>query len=126
MAEQAAMVRGGCCCGSIRYELDPTEGLVVNCHCTICRKTSGAPYVTWIVVAASQFKWIEAEPATLHASSHGTRGFCSRCGTPVSFVTTKRPGQIDVTVGSLDDPNPYTPSEDVYIEDKLDWIHELK
>jgi len=41
-------------------------------------------------------------------------------------VTTNRPGQIDITVGSLDNPNPYALSEDVYFEDKLDWIHGLE
>lgn len=119
------MVHGGCYCGSTRYELDPTDGLVANCHCTVCRKTSGAPYVTWIIVPEKQFKWAGEKPATLHSSNHGTRGFCNRCGTPVSFVTTNRPGQIDITVGSLDNPNLYAPSEDVYFEDKLAWINGL-
>ena len=119
------MVHGGCYCGSLRYELDPTDGLVANCHCTLCRKTSGAPYVTWLLIADVRFTWSGAEPASLKSSDHGTRGFCQHCGTPISFQTSQRPGQIDITVASLDDPNPYSPTEDVYIEDKLDWIHPL-
>ena len=42
--------KGGCFCGTIRYEFD-AEGIpVADCHCTMCRRTSGAPYVTWLVV----------------------------------------------------------------------------
>jgi len=120
------MIQGGCFCGAIRYELDPTGGLIVNCHCTMCRKTSGAPYVTWIIVARDRFKLVAGEPGVLRSSDHGSRRFCTQCGTPITFTTTKRPENVDVTVGSLDDPAPCAPTEDVYIEGKLEWVHGLE
>ena len=120
------MIQGGCYCGAIRYELDPTDGVVVNCHCTICRKTSGAPYVTWILIAKNQFRFLGDQPTIFRSSRHGTRGFCNQCGTPISFSSTKRPEKIDITVASLDDPETYAPTEDVYVETRLGWIDGLK
>ena len=120
------MIQGGCYCGALRYELDPAGGLIVNCHCSMCRKTSGAPYVTWIIVGASHFRLIGGEPEVLKSSSHGTRRFCAHCGSPITFTTTKRPENVDVTVGSLDDPEPYAPTEDVYVEGKLGWVHGIE
>jgi hypothetical protein len=31
-------VRGSCLCGGIRYEVDGPLGMVVHCHCSMCRK----------------------------------------------------------------------------------------
>ncbi|MFW2403484.1 MAG: GFA family protein [Gammaproteobacteria bacterium] len=119
------MTQGGCFCGALRYELDTTGGWIVNCHCEMCRRTSGAAYVTWIIVARGQFRMVKGEPGVLHSSDHGRRGFCMQCGTPITFTTTKRPENIDVTVCSLDDPAPYAPTEDVYVEGRLEWVHAL-
>lgn len=114
---------GGCFCGALRYEIQPGDSSVVNCHCTMCRRTSGAPYVTWILLTDEQFELKQGTPAELESSEHGTRWFCGRCGTPIVFRTTKRPGKIDVTVASLDEPNCCPPGEDVYTETKLGWVH---
>ena len=115
------MQQGGCFCGALRYEIEAGESHVVNCHCSICRRTSGAPFVTWILLTSDQFELIVGAPAILQSSNHGTRWFCERCGTPIAFQTDQRPGKIDVTVCSLDDPNPCPPREDVYVETGLGW-----
>lgn len=116
------MMQGGCFCRSLRYEIDPGDSKVVNCHCTICRRASGAPYVTWILLSEPRFRVIEGEPAILNSSESGTRWFCDRCGTPIAFQTARRPGKIDITVASLDDPDACPPTEDVYTETRLAWV----
>ncbi len=39
---------GGCFCGSVRYRAEAEPLRVMHCHCTICRRVSAAPVVTWI------------------------------------------------------------------------------
>lgn len=117
------MTQGGCFCESLRYEIDPGDSSVVNCHCSMCRRTSGAPFVTWILLSDEQFELTQGRPAVLKSSDHGTRWFCASCGTPIAFLTTQRPGKIDITVCSLDDPDSCPPSEDVYTESRLVWAH---
>ncbi|TXG79487.1 MAG: GFA family protein, partial [Rhodocyclaceae bacterium] len=40
------MIRGACHCGACRDEIElDTLDDIANCHCTICRRTSGAPLV---------------------------------------------------------------------------------
>ena len=53
------MIEGGCFCGKIRYTIDPGEYPIVNCHCSMCRKISGAPFVTWIVVPRESLKYLQ-------------------------------------------------------------------
>ncbi len=120
------MYEGGCFCGSLRYRIEPGNSAVVNCHCSMCRRASGAPYVTWILLSDEQFELRQGEPAVLKSSNRGTRWFCDKCGTPIVFRTSERPGKTDVTVCSLDDPNACPPSEDVYAETKLEWVHGIE
>lgn len=117
-----AVIEGGCYCGALRYRIDPDDSKVVNCHCGMCRRTSGAAYVTWILLTEDQFELVAGQPAELASSSHGRRWFCDRCGTPIAFRSSKRPGKVDITVCSLDEPEWFSSIEDVYVETKLAWV----
>jgi len=116
------MIEGGCFCGAIRYAIKDGEYIVANCHCTMCRRTSGAPFVTWIVVPDSAFQYTKGEPRTLQSSESGTRYFCESCGTPLTCINTEHPGKIDITTGSLDDPADFPPKFAVYDDTKLEWL----
>ena len=47
MSEQ---IEGGCFCGSVRYRFPTNDYRSSNCHCSMCRSISGAPYVAWMAV----------------------------------------------------------------------------
>ena len=116
------MIKGGCFCGAIRYEFEEGEYRVVNCHCTMCRRTSGAPFVTWVVVPPSAFRYVRGAPKWLKSSDRGTREFCGECGTPLVFFESGRADQRDVTVGSLDQPEAFRPSGAVHKDTRLAWL----
>lgn len=118
------MLTGGCYCGHLRYAIDADPKLVANCHCTICRRTSGAPYVSWIIIAADAFRWTAGKPALLQSSSHGQRHFCAQCGTPIAFSSSQRATDLDITIGSLDQPEPWIPTLAVHAESRLPWVHD--
>ena len=116
------MIEGGCFCGAIRYVVEGGNYLVANCHCSMCRKTSAAAFVTWMVVPTDSFRYVEGEPKVLRSSENGTRQFCSSCGTPVACINSTHPEQIDVTIGSLDSPEDYPPTMAVHEDTKLPWL----
>jgi hypothetical protein len=59
----------------------------------------------------------------LRESSPGvTRGHCSLCGTHVSYQHVGRPGAIDVTLSTFDDPSAYRPEAHIWVADKLPWV----
>ena len=91
----------------------------------MCRRTSGAPYVSWLVVEKGDFKWRMGNPETLASSSHGTRTFCSACGTPLTCVTETHPQIVDVTLGSLDHPESFTPVLEAFTDTKLPWTNHI-
>ncbi len=116
-----ALVKGGCFCGAIRYEFESGDYTVVSCHCSMCRKTSGAPYVTWAIVPKDVFTYTSGSPTELQSSEAGTRYFCSKCGTPVVCVNSKHPEIVDVTVGSLDHPQDFAPTMESFEDSRLPW-----
>jgi hypothetical protein len=63
------MLKGGCFCGWIRYEAAGTPFHETSCHCSICRRTTGAPFVTWFSVPRPGFRLVRGEPDHTHAGS---------------------------------------------------------
>ena len=80
------MLQGGCFCGRVRYEVKGELFNRTNCHCSICRRTSGAPFVTWFTVAQGNFHWLSGQPAAFESSPGVTRAFCRDCGTALTFA----------------------------------------
>jgi len=62
------MKTGGCFCKSVRYELKNNDYKVVNCHCSMCRRTSGAPFVSWLIVPTTDFRYTGDTPHLLKSS----------------------------------------------------------
>jgi hypothetical protein len=116
------MLKGGCFCGALRYEAHGTPFHETSCHCSICRRTTGAPFVTWFSVPRAAFRWARGEPVRFASTAHGTRSFCGRCGTQVLFESTTAPDELDVTAGSLDDPESIPPKDHSRTSSRLAWI----
>lgn len=121
MTEAGAAITGGCFCGALRYCIERVEQ-VANCHCSMCRRTSGAPFVSWLVVPRETFAYTQGAPAHLKSSERGDRYFCPACGTPIACVIASQPHHIDITLGSLDQPKRFTPSVDVHRRGRLPWV----
>ena len=58
------------------------------------------------------------------SSERAARGFCSDCGTPLSFRYLAG-DWIDVTIGSLDDPGAAPPELHYGVESRVHWLDKL-
>jgi len=115
------MADGGCLCGAVRYRFSGTPSSSVNCHCRSCRRASGAPVVAWITVRCSELSVLCGSPAVFHSSPGVTRQFCNRCGTALTYQSGRHPEKIDITTASLDDPEAYPATAEVWLEHRLSW-----
>jgi len=115
---------GGCFCRAVRYRLSAHPLRVTHCHCRHCRGTSGAAFMTWAEFPVRALAWMQGEAATFSTRAGVTRSFCGRCGTHLTYRNEATPGSVDVTAGSLDDPEQVTPRDHVWHDRKLSWIHD--
>jgi hypothetical protein len=116
------MLTGGCFCGAIRYQANGTPFHETNCHCSICRRTTGAPFVAWFSVRPTDFHIIKGEPTRFNTTKQGERSFCSRCGTQLTFKHAEFSEEIDVTTCSLDRPELVPPKDNTRTSSRLVWI----
>ncbi|WP_026988789.1 GFA family protein [Fodinicurvata fenggangensis] len=112
---------GGCQCGKVRYRISAGLERPHICHCRMCQKASGTPFMAFAEVASSDFAWTREEPSWFRSSEAVERGFCSACGTPLHFRYVGS-DKLDITLASLDEPNLVQPEEEVGCEGRLSWI----
>jgi hypothetical protein len=111
---------GGCQCGAVRFRVEGALGRASICHCRMCQKAFGnffAPLVSVDAVA-----WTRAEPRRFRSSNHVSRGFCERCGTPLTY---EAPDGVALAVGAFDDPSAIAPEIQFGTEAKLPYVDRL-
>ena len=85
------MNHGSCLCGDIAWTVDGEFTMLVNCHCSICRKVHGSGYGAFIACPADGLRWVSGAEKirTYQSSESGQRPFCPRCGSGVAAVAGK-------------------------------------
>ena len=117
-------VKGGCLCGSVRFECILPSKWCAHCHCTMCRKAHGAGYVTWVGFDSVQFMLITGDHhLTWYLSSTGARrGFCKTCGSTMLFESRRWPHETHVALGCIDDPIDRKPQANSFFDEHVSWM----
>jgi hypothetical protein len=127
MATSDKPLTGGCQCGAIRYEWRGKMAHASVCHCRMCQKASGQPFMGFAGGKQEHLRWTRGAPSIFRSSDMVERGFCKECGTPLTYAFDGT-GMISVTINSLDDPEAAPPTKQFGIESKVSWadsIHTL-
>lgn len=114
---------GGCFCGAIRYRFTDVFD-AGYCHCSICRRTTGAPMIAWANTPAPGFNLLQGEPKFLSSSYDFKRGFCGECGT-LMFSRSKDPARwayVSIHHGTIDRAAEIEPAVHICWSDRLPWF----
>lgn len=104
----AADLEGGCMCGRVRYTARIDNDDAYFCHCRMCQKASGNISLAMKDVKQADVQW-EREPDYYQSSPIARRGFCSACGTSLTFQYLEGSDKMDLIVGTFDDPSRFVP-----------------
>ena len=115
-------VSGHCFCNSIQFEVQGPEKFACFCYCESCQRAAGAPVVAWATYAKASFNVTKGEIRWFHSSPGVTRGHCAVCGSCISYENEKRPGEIDLTLSSLDDTSSPRLRAHIWTSDKPSWM----
>lgn len=114
---------GGCLCGAVRYEAREAPLRVNHCHCTDCRRASGAPFMTWGTFPRNAVTFTKGEPRTFKSSERAERLFCNTCGTQLVWAPVADTSLIDLSVGSMDEPERVQPTDHYFTRSRISWLH---
>jgi hypothetical protein len=119
-------LEGRCLCGQVRYRVD-TVFDAGYCHCSICRRITGTPALTWLAVPENAFAIVSGQVKDYRSSEHFVRSFCAECGTHL-FGRDQGPANpkvgfklVSVAIGTLDHPELVAPRIHQWYADRVHW-----
>ncbi|HEX5537623.1 MAG TPA: GFA family protein [Sphingobium sp.] len=116
----AGDITGSCLCGACRYTAAAEPIDIRACHCKLCQKATGAPMYARVRVPLDQVT-ITGPVGWYNSSPDLRRGFCPKCGTSL-FSERASANSIGLCMGSLDDPDRFSPTEHIWVSRKQSWL----
>lgn len=116
---------GGCLCGRVRYEIDIEGHSSGLCHCTDCRKHTGAAFSMYTGVPVDQFRWIDEPLGEARASSKAKRRYCEACGTPFTWESPDYTQNMSILTYTLDSADGIEPSYEIFTQSRVSWVRPI-
>jgi hypothetical protein len=95
-------MHASCLCGSVTWDINAPVASMSDCHCSICRKTHGTAFATYVIAPAHALEIHGHEHMVRFDSSpEFFRNFCGRCGSVVPGAPFD--GSIFLPAGNFDE-----------------------
>lgn len=114
--------KGGCQCGEIRFEIDGELEKASICHCRMCQKAFGNFFAPLVSANKNNISWPKSKPAYFQSSNFVKRGFCPKCGTPLTY---EAPDGIFLAIGAFDNPSIVEPKFQYGIESRISYLDNI-
>ena len=112
---------GGCQCGAVRFHAGKI-GRASICHCRMCQKAFGSFFAPLVSADQAHLTWTRGQPTLYRSSKKVHRGFCPKCGTPLTYHHS---GGVEIAIGAFDHPETIEPEVQVNFDSHLPWIKTL-
>jgi hypothetical protein len=119
----AGVVTGSCLCGGVRFEVELPFRRASYCHCSRCRKHSGATALVHGRVPREQFRLLEGEDLIRVFTPPGgaVKAFCSVCGSSLFGGRWPEGAEVSVRFGALDGDPEIRPQYRTFVDSKAVW-----
>ncbi len=117
-------MKGSCLCGQVKFSFKTIVAAPSHCHCSMCRKFHGAAMGSYCVVRRDDFSWDSGGELVKYfqSSDQVQRGFCSHCGSSLTFENSSEAEYIDIALGTLDQQIELLPDTHIYVNDSVNWL----
>ncbi|HYN19781.1 MAG TPA: GFA family protein [Thermoanaerobaculia bacterium] len=117
-------LEGGCLCGKIRYEVTGPFLRAGHCHCSRCRKHSGAAVGTQGRVRREDFRLVFGEESLrVYDPGEGAavKAFCGACGSSLFGGTWPEGPEVSIRLGSVDGDPGIRPQYHTFVGSRAVW-----
>jgi hypothetical protein len=116
-------IGGSCLCGGVRFRVTLPFIRANHCHCSRCRKHSGAAVCTQARVWREQFTLMQGEELirVYGAGQGAVKAFCTNCGSSLFGGDWPLGRQISIRMGALDDDPGIRPQFHTFVDSAAVW-----
>lgn len=118
----ARKLGGLCLCGAVRYVVADEFLYSANCHCTRCRRATGAAFKPFAGIEREKFGVTEGADQLLIFGDdmlHDAR--CVKCGSFL-YSVVRDGAYVHVAMGTLADDPTIRPHEHIFVGSKAPWF----
>jgi hypothetical protein len=112
---------GKCLCGTVRYQVEDQFRYCLNCHCSSCRRATGAAFKPFAGIERAKLTIASGANRLLlfgEGSSHDAH--CGNCGS-LLYSVVRDAEFVHVTLGTLVDSPSIRPSAHIFVGSKAPW-----
>jgi hypothetical protein len=119
----ASSIQGSCLCGGVEFEVTLPFLWANYCHCSRCRKHSGAEAGVQARVAREQFKLLSGDELirVYEPDDGAVKAFCSVCGSSLFGYRWPEGDQVAIRLGTLDGDPDIRPEWHSFADSKPPW-----
>jgi len=107
----------------LNFWILPNQKLIVNCHCSKCRRWHGAAFRTRSTIKRENFSWTKGEEnlGKYYSSKSVAKTFCKTCGSSLVSLYDDRPDYIGLPIGGLEQDPGNQPIANIFVGSKSPW-----
>lgn len=128
MAPSNLPVEGSCLCKAVKYRITGEPMGFQYCHCSRCRKFTGAAHAANVFVATDSFTWLTGKDSVgtfrLEADPPFATAFCKNCGSSLPNLSTAHKIWI-VPAGLLDSDPGIKPARSIFWDSRAPWYENV-
>jgi hypothetical protein len=117
------MITGRCECATVKYQVLGELKEYCHCHCSICRRISGAAFVTWGGIARDEFSYVSGED-NVRSYSFSERAdslSCKTCSSTILVDFKPEADMLYITLGTVDGDVDCPDGFHQYVGSKAPW-----
>jgi hypothetical protein len=117
-----ASLRGQCLCGAVRYRVDDAFRYAFNCHCSQCRRATGAAFKPFAGIECAHLRLEQGrDEVSIYGDVDGAHDVhCGHCGS-LLYSVVREGAYVHVTLGTLLDAPTIRPQGHLFVASKAPW-----
>jgi hypothetical protein len=113
---------GKCLCGAVHYTVADAFVYALNCHCSNCRRATGAAFKPFAGIERHKFRVTRGEESLLiFGDDNASDARCKVCGS-LLYSVVREGAFVHVTLGTLVDDPTIRPSAHIFVGSKAPWF----
>ena len=106
----------------MRYEVADQFAYALNCHCSNCRRTTGAAFKPFAGIAREKFSVTRGgDDLMIHGDEAAHDAHCRRCGS-LLYSVVRDGAFVHVAMGTLIDDPSIRPAAHIFVGSKAPWF----